>query len=114
MQILLKKGNLLFTTVWETIVDRIRDDCFKLAGYSNNYVGRSNLGLSEISNNSYLSSVSKKNRPINVEYSSMFISPLNTPSPSDVISESILSSNNSINLNNSLNSMTSSTELEVA
>lgn len=93
---------------------RIRDDCFKLAGYSNNYVGRSNLGLSEISNNSYLSSVSKKNRPTNVEYSSMFISPLNTPSPSDVISESILSSNNSINLNNSLNSMTSSTELEVA
>lgn len=115
MQILLKKRKfIIYNSMGNYCCSRIRDDCFKLAGYSNNYVGRSNLGLSEISNNSYLSSVSKKNRPTNVEYSSMFISPLNTPSPSDVISESILSSNNSINLNNSLNSMTSSTELEVA
>ncbi len=49
-----------------------------------------------------------------IEYSSMFISPLNTPSPPDIISSSISSSNHSIDSFSNSVSMTSSTELEVA
>ena len=93
---------------------RIKDDCLRLIDYSNNnYMQRTDLKYSDLSNSSYISNISRK-RPLNVEYSSMFISPLNTPSPSDAISDSILSSNNSINSLNSISGMTSSTELEIA
>lgn len=101
---------------------RLKDDCFRLSGYNNDN-NTNSMSKSSSSRSLYHSELSDSNHSLlnnnlknkqRIEYSSMFISPLNTPSPPDIISGSISSSNQSIDSFSNSVSMTSSTELEVA
>jgi hypothetical protein len=101
---------------------RLKEDCFRLSecnsddntdSMSKSSSSRSLQNFDLSNRNYHLSNSNLKNKQ-KIEYSSMFISPLNTPSPPDIISGSISSSNQSIDSFSNSVSMTSSTELEVA
>ena len=95
---------------------RFKEDCFKIAGYTDNQINHSQVSnrSNNILSNSSIYNKNQSNRKVNVEYSSMFISPLNTPSPSDLLPNSISSSDCSVKSIYSNLGMTSSTELEIA